>query len=298
MPFVAPNILDRKFRSGVQPAEWAAILYCLVMILVCAVFQNRIPGWYLYAAWHAAFIFWIGIMVRAESEFGRLLRAFDMCLYIPVFFFMLCLLAPLLHPGSHDTRLIAIDRSIGGIDLLRWMRGVEGPRLTGASQWVWFTHYFLPLLPAVALYRRAVKTAFEETKLMFMLGYLLSFVTYLLMPTGGPGCHLEKLGLSLPTPDPFTRGVREALFSLEGDARIAFPSGPVLVATLVIFACLRNRLWLAAAFGIPLSLGVIWSTFYLRDHYLIDAIAGVVLAAFCAGAGIRWYHRHDEGKIR
>lgn len=289
MHFFAPNLLSR-FR----PSEWALVAYCLAMTLVCVVFAGRIPAWYAYAAGHLAIALLTAVMVGAESRPARLLRDFDMPLYLTAIFFMVCQLVHRVHPTDYDAQLIAIDRSIGGIALLRAMGAIETPFLTAFSKAAWISYYFIAFIPAVALYRRADRSAFHETKLIFMLGWLLSYVGYFIVPAEGPGYHQQEVGVAQPVWSGGTSVAKDVIYALEGDARDTFPSGHVIVAALVIFTCVRHRMWTAAAFGIPLALGVIWSTLYLRYHYLIDAIAGLAVAALCAGVGIGWSRLRRE----
>jgi membrane-associated phospholipid phosphatase len=297
MPLVAPNVLSRSFRSKVLPSEWAVILYCLALILVCMVFRSRIPRAEGYAAGHAAILLLTAAMTGAKSGVLRFFRDFDLCVYVPALFLMVCALVHRVHPVDYDDRLLAADRAIGGVAVLRWMASIETPLLTVLAKAAWIGYYGIALIPAVAFYRRTRKQDFEEAKVVFLLGWLLTYVCYFLVPAQGPGYCAKEVGVAQPVFDAATSKVREWIYALEGDARDTFPSGHVVIAVLVIYLCLRNRAWGAAALGIPVSLAVILSTLYLRYHYLVDVLGGIVLAAGCAAAGTAWYRRHDEAKI-
>ncbi len=297
MPLVAPNYLSRQYRSRVLPSEWAVVLYCLALIVVCLVFRDRIPGWYFYAAGHAAIVLAVSLMAGAQSGPGGFFRAWDMCLYVPALFFMSCALVHRVHPVDYDDRLMEIDRAIGGIAVLRWMGRIERPSLTLLAKAAWIAYYFIALIPGVALYLRPRRQDFEEAKAVFMLGWLLTFAGYFLVPAEGPGYRQAEVGVAQPAWDPAVSRVKELIYALEGDARDTFPSGHAVIAALVIFICVRNGAWAAAAAGIPLSLLVAASTLYLRYHYLVDVLAGILLAGLCALVGTWWYRRYDEGKI-
>jgi membrane-associated phospholipid phosphatase len=297
MPLIAPNFLSRPYRSRVLPSEWTVILYCLALILVCLIFQARIPRASYYAAGHALILILTAVMVGAESRFGRIWRDFDLCLYVPALFFMVCALVHRVHPVDYDDRLLAIDRAIGGVSVLRWMASIETPLLTVLAKAAWISYYVVALIPAVALYLRPRKQDFEEAKIVFLLGWLLTYVFYFLVPAEGPGYHEKEVGVAQPAWDAGTAKVREWIFALEGEARDTFPSGHAVIAVLVVFVCLRTRAWVAGALGIPLSLAVIASTLYLRYHYFVDVLAGTVLAGFCAFFGTWWYRKYDERKI-
>lgn len=306
MPFVAPNFLSRQYRSRVLPSEWVAILYCLGMIVLCVAFRERIPSWHLYAGGHAGILLLTMLMAGAESRAGKFFRAFDMVVYVPAFFFMVCQLVHRVHPVDYDARLIALDRSIGGIGLLGWMRSIETPTLTLLSKLAWISYYFIAFFPGIALYARGARAAprpgsgraFEEAKLVLILGWLVSYSAYFALPAQGPAYHEKETGVPQPAWEGPTPALKEAIYALEGEARDTFPSGHVIIAVLVLFLCVRNGTWVAAAGAVPLSLGVIWSTLYLRYHYFVDVLAGAAVAGLCAGFGVWWYRRDAEGKSR
>jgi membrane-associated phospholipid phosphatase len=71
--------------------------------------------------------------------------------------------------------------------------------------------------------------------------------------------------------------VREALDRAEGITRDCFPSGHTELTLLVLFYAHRFHTkvfwWL-----LPLGIGVIISTVYLRYHYVMDVVAGALVA--------------------
>jgi membrane-associated phospholipid phosphatase len=274
-----------------------AVLYSLGLIVLCVAFRGRIPGWPYFVAGHALILLATQLLVGASSAAGRFARAFDMCAYIPALFLMACPLIHRVHPTDYDAELIEIDRAIGGIAVLRGRVSVEAPWLTWVAKVAWISYYFVALVPGIALYRRPAKRAFEEAKLVFMLGWLVSYALYFAVPAEGPGYHATEIGVPQPVWEGSALAAKRAIYALEGDARDTFPSGHVIIAALVIFTCLRNRLWGASLVGLPVSLAIIGSTLYLRYHYLIDVLAGLAVAAFCALFGVWWYRKYDEGKI-
>jgi membrane-associated phospholipid phosphatase len=76
--------------------------------------------------------------------------------------------------------------------------------------------------------------------------------------------------------------------------RDAFPSGHALVTLLSMAWAWRYRLWVRWVVTILGALLVV-STVYLRYHYVVDVLAGAVLATLClafAPAVHRWLSGH------
>jgi len=298
MHLFPPNLLSPPHRARVLPSEWVSIGYCLALTGLVVLFHARVPHWYLYAAGHAAILVLTAYLVRTESRAGRFCRDFDMALTIPAFFFMVCQLVHRVHPVDYDAQLIAIDRRLGGLDLMHWMKSIETPLLTQVSKWAWISYYAIAFIPGLALYARGQKRAFHETKLLFILGWLVSYLAYFAVPAEGPAYHEAATGVAQPTWTGHSATLKDVIHALEGEARDTFPSGHAMIAAITIFVCFRNRLWGPSVVAVPLSLGVIWSTLYLRYHYLVDVLVGVALSGLCVGIGVWWHRRYNSKESR
>jgi membrane-associated phospholipid phosphatase len=272
-----------------------SVAYSIVLAAVCAIFRARIPGWPLYAAAHLALAALPFALARATSRAGRFVRDFDMMATVPAFFFMACQLVHRVHPTDYDPQLIAADRAIGGLAVLQGMGAIESAWLTRVSKGAWISYFFLPLIPAIALYRREDRGAFREAKTMYLLGWLVSYLLYFAVPAEGPGYHPQAVGVAQPAWDETSSRLKGWIHALEGEARDTFPSGHVIIAAVTVFLCLRRRLRAASVAAVPLALAVVWSTLYLRYHYLVDVLAGLLVAAICVPVAIGW-HRRVRGR--
>ncbi len=74
--------------------------------------------------------------------------------------------------------------------------------------------------------------------------------------------------------------IRDTLNALERFKQDAFPSGHTAVVLLVLYYAwhyVRGLFWVF----LPVVIALIFSTVYLRYHYVIDVLAGILLAVFC-----------------
>jgi membrane-associated phospholipid phosphatase len=89
--------------------------------------------------------------------------------------------------------------------------------------------------------------------------------------------HLHKVDL----PGVFLADtIRETLNALERFKQDAFPSGHTAVVLLVLayaWRSVRGLFWIC----LPLVVALILSTVYLRYHYVVDVLAGFLLAGLC-----------------
>ena len=85
--------------------------------------------------------------------------------------------------------------------------------------------------------------------------------------------------------------------SLEGIKRDAFPSGHTAVTLVVL--CLAYRFqktlfW----FFLPFVLALIAATVYLRYHYVIDVVAGIVLSVLTVFIGEKYFYYWEKKNVR
>jgi len=110
-----------------------------------------------------------------------------------------------------------------------------------------------------------------------LLGFFLSYAGYFLVPAIGPRytmTHLQTEALQGYALYPI---LREGLDALELEMRDCFPSGHTIIALIALWygwKFHRALFWVL----LPIVTALIFSTVYLRYHYVIDVAAGFVVA--------------------
>ncbi|MBK8550579.1 MAG: phosphatase PAP2 family protein [Ignavibacteria bacterium] len=163
----------------------------------------------------------------------------------------------------------------------------------------------MPLIYAMELY---IWHRYEELKYAFFViffGFYLSFIGYLLVPAIGPrftlfdfqSLNLEMPGIFLADKIRYIIDVGESIPANVPNPeafaqRDAFPSGHTLIVILITYLSHKiksNSFY----FYLPYSILLIFSTVYLRYHYVIDLIAAVPLALITIFVANKLY----KGKI-
>jgi membrane-associated phospholipid phosphatase len=266
--------------------DLVTLLVLLGLILLVVLTRHRLAGWNgLLLRYGVLVLLQIGVIVGRGRGLPPVLTAFFPLVPILAIFDSLSFI-PQLHPGDMDQPLLAMDRALLGVDLSLWLEAYTRPWLTELMQVSYLVYYVVPFLVLGALFRqRPAPTGqpgadFDLCVTALALSHYLAFVGYLTVPALGPRFalasqyHVELTGLWLATP------IHAALNFLEGIKRDAFPSGHTSAALVSLYYAARftPRLALVIAPGVFL---MILSTMYLRYHYLVDVLAGVLLAAGC-----------------
>ena len=284
------EILDAgSTSSGLNPGDIVVIAYLAIIALLILIFSRRIDYW----AWLCAAHIVVAALVTVLAKLGSpprvaasprlrvffLLRGWYPLLLIGLTYKELTYLIPRIHPRDFDAALAAIDYRMFGINPTVWIERFTWPPLTEVFQLTYSTYYLLPVILGVVLWRKKRFDSFFFWVFVLMLGFYLSYLGYIAVPAIGPRFltsiveaqtkPLTGVWLFLP--------VRQMLDRAEGITRDCFPSGHTELTLVVIFYAYklhRRSFW----FFLPFGIGIILSTVYLRYHYVIDVVAGALLA--------------------
>jgi membrane-associated phospholipid phosphatase len=187
-------------------------------------------------------------------------------------------LVPAIRHSSSDQWLADIDYAIWHVNPTVWLERLQSPALTEYLQIVYTLFVPAVLLVAFFLWRQRKYAEFRYYAFLISLGFLVSYVGYVIVPARGPRFLLQHLqhmplrGLWL-----FQR-MQGGLDQLESVAYDCFPSGHTELTILAWWTSrnLRNSLfWPYFAY----TSSIIFATVYLRYHYTIDVLAGAAVAA-------------------
>jgi membrane-associated phospholipid phosphatase len=212
--------------------------------------------------------------------------------------------------GTYDSLLISSDRQLFGGDPTLWLAHSASPGVTEVLQIAYSLFYLFFVVVGFELYTRD-SSLFGRFRFAVTLGFFLSYAGYLMVPAVGPRFTLHeysRIGSELPglffTPclrrfvdfgDSIPAGASSALaYSLA--QRDAFPSGHTMMTVIVAVLAFQ---WRARSrfFVLPAGVLLIAATVYLRYHYIVDILAGGLLAIVCLRTS-PWLYRRFERYLR
>ncbi len=200
-------------------------------------------------------------------------------------------------PALRDYRA---DTDLEAIDI--WLTG-ETPSLIMES-WLqpWFSDimsfcYFL-FLPYLAISMLWYLFSPLQVAKRFYAGlfslYGIGFLGYLVVPAAGPYLAMADR-FSEPIEGGWLTSVNASLIAAGSNGTDVFPSLHCAVSCYLLFFDRRFRPRRYRIYLLP-CMGLWISTIYLRYHYLIDLIAGFMLAAFSLWLAFK-IHPRDENEI-
>jgi membrane-associated phospholipid phosphatase len=183
--------------------------------------------------------------------------------------------------NPHDVQAIldALDRMIFGVQPCLWAERFISPGRTEVMAFFYGNFFWIaPAVPLLLLLLRRWRE-FRIATLGIVICFYMGYALYVVFPAAPPRLHLaHQFHVTL-------RGYPNLLFSfsekalalLPADSRAAFPSLHAAVSLLALvyaWRYVRLAFWLL----LPFVLGLWLSTVYLRHHYVVDLVAGWLLA--------------------
>jgi membrane-associated phospholipid phosphatase len=201
---------------------------------------------------------------------------------------------PFIRQRYYDDALIGIDYTLFATHPTVWMERFNNALLTTLLQVAYISYYFMPIALGTSLFLRNRRVEFETAVFTIILCFYLSYIGYMLFPAVGPRFTLNHLQTTDLQAGPMTQWIQQSLNSLEHNKTDAFPSGHTAVALVSLFFAWKYREGVLFRVLVPAVSALIVSTVYLRYHYVIDVIAGVLLALLTIFIS-PWMHRLFSG---
>jgi membrane-associated phospholipid phosphatase len=277
------------------PGDKVVVAYLVVIALLILIFSYRIEFWGWLCVGHAVIIGLVVLLAKwdrplspsaslpVSPSLSRPVASFVHGWYpvalIGITYKELTYLIPLIHPRDFDSALAAIDHRIFGMHPTVWLERFTWPPLTEVLQLTYSTYYFLPIILGVILWNNDRPEKFHFFVFVLVLGFYLSYLGYIAVPAIGPR-FLPSIAEAQTTPLTgllVFQSLRRMLDSVEGITRDCFPSGHTELTLLVLYYARkfhRRTFWWLLPFGV----GIVLSTVYLRYHYVVDVVAGVLVA--------------------
>ena len=274
----------------ILPIHGLTFFFLIGLILLTLIFRGRIPLWHsllLRYSMLMALLFILKIASDRKGKKGTFFNDFSPLIFIILIYESLGSLIQYLQPDV-DSWLIQIDLFLFGVHPTVWMERRIVPWFTDVMSLAYLSYYFLPLTLVIVLYIKNRKLEFNESIFVLTFGYYASFIGYILFPAIGPRFTLTSFH-SVPLEGRWvTDFVRDTLNALEHNKRDCMPSGHTQIVLMVLYLACRYEKFLFYVF-FPIICGLIFSTVYLRYHYVIDLFAGVTFATASLIIAPRFY---------
>jgi membrane-associated phospholipid phosphatase len=264
--------------AGFWPVDKVFLSYFGALTLLELIYWRQLASPFELVSVHAAGMLLIAVLALLPAN--PILNFVHYWYPLPFVFYSykeMSIIIPALRAWDADAALARLDFAVWGANPTVWLERFRSLALEEGLQIVYSGFVPAILMVALVLWQRKQFQDFRYYAFLITLGFLTSYVGYLLVPARGPRFLLKALqtyelkGLWL------FHWLRTTLDRIESAHYDCFPSGHT---EMTILAWWGTRVISTKLFGgmFVYTLGVIFATVYLRYHYTVDVFAGAILA--------------------
>ncbi len=225
---------------------------------------------------------------------GYLIRLTRYIYIVPLIFFIYSqtqIYISILNPNDFDWLLIKWDNIIFGTNPNVFLSQFANPWLTEFLQFSYMTFFIMPLILGFEIFiKRDINTYLSFARII-TFGFFVSYLLYFFLPAIGPRFTLFDFNaINLELPGVYFTDLMRELVNIGGGIRNAIPlppadavnrdcmpSGHTMITIINMWQAHKYKTkfrWWIYFFGVSLII----ATVYLRYHYVVDVIAGVIFA--------------------
>jgi membrane-associated phospholipid phosphatase len=318
------------FLKYLGPPFWLSLIALILLILLYSFFNLSLPSLNSINSWlivlsllfFIAVIFFYQLIFKFKEwstmadllkrvgystwEFSFKVIPFFILLYI---YDSLCNITQLVNNYQFDELLMRIDRLfLSGNDIAKIFEKIITPWLTGLLSFFYSTYFAFYLVNPIIYFFIKEKKAFDVVLTGIIITCYLGLIGYILVPCVGPIIYQNRLftrDLVMPNGELYQNSndlLASYLFS-RGSFH-CFPSlhfGITFVWFFYAWKYLRREKYLKYFYYLHLPVIILlwFSTLYLRWHYLVDWLGGLIVALagiWLAPKIVNWWDKIIEKK--
>ena len=285
-----------------MPEDWGVFLFVAILVVIALgqrrdIHVNEVVGrHYIY------FLLYLLIFLALTGAgIPKLIKTIRHWIPIIICTFVFGNLGDTVHrlnPYDQDYLLDKIDMAMFfRVNPSLWLdRYAMFPWLVTFMQSMYTTYYLVGPLTAAVLFFRRKWQGFRTFMVAWVLASYVGFLGYVAVPALGPRYYLVEQyqnHIDRGTEISFAKELRRVIDRWETNKRDVFPSlhtALALIPLLVAFRYERKLYYLL----LPFVTGILLSTVYCRYHYVVDVLAGIILAGIAlwiAPKINRWWER-------
>ncbi len=247
-----------------------------VAVLAAMLLPSPVPSLAALGAMAAAIL----LLARVRDR-SPILSAAHAFAPIPIVAVLINVIGPVIeraNPNRWDDVLRRIDARVFGSLVTAWTNAGDRPDwLTDLASLAYASYYLLPVATAAFLWAKRRLEDFDALVFSLAAVLLASYAGYFIAPASGPRMPAELAQARLGG-GAISAALRVFLRACERNQLDAFPSGHTAVSVTFLAQSWRLVPRARVPFTIAVA-AIIFSTVYLSLHYVIDVVAGAVLAA-------------------
>jgi membrane-associated phospholipid phosphatase len=271
------NLPQTKSQTNLWPVDKIILGYFVFCVVLIVGWWRSLPEapWLLVG--HAVLTAILLFQIRVPNVTSFFFRSWYPTVYVSLCYREMSLFVPAIRHTDADRWLADLDFRIWHANPTIWLERIYSPALTEYLQLVYTLFVPTVILVGLVLWLQSRWSEFQNYTFLIAMGFLVSYLGYLVVPARGPRFLLKPLEHAQLNGLWLFHHLQTTLDRLESAAYDCFPSGHT---ELTIIAWWGSRRISKPVFRIyfAYTLSIIFATVYLRYHYTVDVLAGIATA--------------------
>jgi hypothetical protein len=293
---VAPATSLASYFHSFASQDWLTIGYLTSLLIALALGKGhgRGPCIVRVSADLGAFVFVLTLVRLQLLRWGAmgtaLLYRTAIMATLLASFFQLREILPAVSPWSVDDRIYAFDLRVFGFEPSVSLDAFVTPRTTEWFAFFYFLYFLILTVHVLPMLMQRDEVLLSRFALGILLLFMVAHLLYMAVPGWGPYWYLKGTFQHELQGPMFWPLVRETV-DAGGAQKDIFPSLHTAAPTFLALFSVRHRRLLPFRYTWPLigflATQIIIATMFLRWHYLVDVVAGLLLATAATVIGQR-----------
>ncbi len=281
---------ETKISAKLTSLDWITILYILLSGLILVAGTGRLEHTGVHYLVRGVMLVLIWLIIRLEYKFPRqwtrALHQLYPLLFLSWFFPETDFLNNIFMDNL-DPLIIHIEMAVFGfMPSMAFDNCCPQPWFSELMHLGYFSFYLILTFFAIYYYTK-LPALFNRRVFVFFQSFYILYLIFALFPSAGPHYVLHPDESSVPGGYLFTHLMNTILFY--GDRPTgAFPSSHIAMTWLVMYFFFKDQKKLFYGWLLPAVL-LTFSTVYLKEHYVVDVIGGLLIFPLLNWSGNRIY---------
>ncbi len=275
-----------------RPADISVFLYLLITALLIFTFSQRLQDHTSHLLFRLGVLLFLGFLLiweqKKPSPFLNFIHLFYPILLLTYLFGETAWFNHLFFSHPFDDWLQKWDKLLFGFEpSVAFSKHFSEAWMSELLNMGYFSYYFMPVGVALAFFLKHPKKT-DQAIFIIVTSFFIYYLFFIVFPSEGPHYYLDY---------PSNQAIHSGLFShwvqtVEhyGDKPTgAFPSSHVGMALIYLFLSWRRLPWLFWMI-LPFALLICLATVYIKAHYAVDVLGGILSAPLVYGLS-RWMYR-------
>lgn len=271
--------IAHKFFTLLSPLDIGTIIYILFSGIFISIASSSIDDIWTHFSLRIEIIFLIIILSIFSRKFPHkallLLKNIYPLFFLNYFYAETALIKNVIFKTDLDIYFLQIDEWLFGCQPgLEFSKFMTQSWFNESMFMCYFSYYILTALVCISIFFEKTEEA-HKTIFMIITSFYLYYILYIIIPVVGPQYHF-KVTAYLPN-QPYLFGKIMCFLHTMERATGAFPSshtGMAVIFSYIFFRHIKKLFFLT----LPFVVGICFATVYLKEHYVIDVLAGMISA--------------------